>query len=69
MDLGFINLLIMDTGTRGHGMKAEDKDLECIHIEMEKPNPVTGRMEFSTFLALRILLIPCPLSQFIIPKY
>lgn len=69
MDLAFINLLTMDTATRGLGMKAEGKDLECIHIEMEKPNPVTGRMEFLTFPALRILLIQCPPLQFIIPKY
>ena len=69
MDLGFTNLLIMDTDMRVLGMKAEGKDLECIHIETEKPDPVTGRTEFSTFRALRALLIQYPLSQFTIPKY
>lgn len=31
------------------GMKAEGKDLECIHLEMVKPNLVTGKMESLTF--------------------
>ena len=68
-DLGYINLLIMDTDMREHGTKADVKDSECIRIEMAKLNPVTGRMEFLTFLALKTLLIQYLLLQFIIPKY
>lgn len=52
-----------------HGMKAEGKDSECIHLEMVNPNLVTGKMESSTFQAHRTLLIQFLLLESIIPKY
>ena len=51
------------------GMRAEGKDLECIHLEMVKPNLVTGKMESLTFQAHRTPLIQFLLLVSIIPKY
>ncbi|KAL5795119.1 hypothetical protein ACOSP7_003713 [Xanthoceras sorbifolium] len=49
--------LPMGIDMRERGMRVEDKDSECTHLEMGKPNLVTGRMEFSTFQARRTPVI------------
>lgn len=60
MGLGHI-VLQMAIDMKEPGMRAEGKDLECIRLEMAKPNPVTGKMESLTFRAHRT-----PLTQFLL---
>ncbi|XP_052728369.1 uncharacterized protein LOC108329387 isoform X2 [Vigna angularis] len=67
MVLGYI-ILQMAIYMKEPGMKVEDKDLACIHLEMVKPNPVTGKMDFLTFQALKALLIQFLLLVYLIPK-
>ena len=47
MDLGY-TVLLMAIVMKDPGMKAKGKVLECIHLEMEKPSLVTGKMESLT---------------------
>lgn len=68
MGLVFI-VLPMGIGMKGHGMREEDRGLECTHLEMGKPNLVTGKMEFWMFQVHRTPLILYVLLVFIIPKY
>lgn len=68
MDLGYIVLQIA-IDMKEPGMREEGKDLECIHLEIVKPNPVTGKMESLTFQAHRTLLTRFLLLVSIIPKY
>ena len=51
------------------GMKAKGKVLECIYLEMEKPNLVTGKMESLTSPAHRVLPFLFLLLVCIIPEY
>ena len=51
------------------GMMAKGKVLECIHLEMEKPSLVTGKMESLTFPVHRVPPIPFLLLVSIIPEY
>lgn len=68
--MGLVSIVLpMGIGTKEHGMKVEDKGLECTHLEMGKPNPVTGKMEFWMFQVHRTPLILYVLSLSIIPKY
>ncbi|XP_029124969.1 flagellar radial spoke protein 1 isoform X2 [Cajanus cajan] len=68
MVLGYI-VLQMAIVMKDPGMKAKGKVLECIHLEMEKPSLVTGKMESLTFRAHRALPILFLLLASIIPEY
>lgn len=68
MDLGYI-VLQMAIDMKEPGMREEGKGLECIHLEMVKPNPVIGKMEYLTFQAHRTPLTLFLLLVSIIPKY
>lgn len=68
MGLGYI-VLQMVIDMKEPGMRAEGKDLECIHLEMVKPNLVTGKVESLTFQAPRTRPIQFLLSVSIILKY
>lgn len=68
MDLGH-TVLQMAIDMKEPGMREEGKDLECIHLEMAKPSPVTGKTESSMFQAHRTPLTQFLLLVSIIPKY
>lgn len=68
MDLGYI-ILQMDIDMRVPGMRVEGKGLECTHLEMGKPNLVTGKVEFLTSQAPRTPPIQYLLLVSIILKY
>lgn len=53
MDMGYI-VLQMAIVMKDPGMKAKGKELECMHLEMEKPSLVTGKMESLTLPAHRV---------------
>lgn len=67
MDLVSIALQ-MAIGTRGLGMRVDDKGLECIHFETGKHNLDIGKMAFLMSQVHRALHIPYLLLLFIILK-
>ncbi|CAI9264058.1 unnamed protein product [Lactuca saligna] len=52
-----------------HGMKEEDRDLECTLSEMEILNLDNGKMMFLMFQAHEVTLILFHLLLFVIPKF
>ena len=68
MDSGY-TVLQMATVMKEPGMRGKDMVLECIHLEMEKLNLVTGKMEYLTFQARRTPHIQFPLLVSITPEY
>jgi hypothetical protein len=68
MDSGY-TVLQMAIVMKEPGMRGKDMVLECIHLEMEKLNLVTGKMEYLTFQARRTPHIQFPLLVSITPEY
>lgn len=58
MGLELINLP-MAIGMKEPGMRVEDKGLECIRLEMEKPKQATGIMGYLTSQAHKTQPAPC----------
>lgn len=56
--MGLVYIVLqMGIGMRVLGMRVGGKGLECIHLEMERHNLVTGKMEYLMSQAHRTLHI------------